>query len=191
MAEPENPFEEEGGAEAPEGSQLGLKLLIRLGLMAVVIGIGSVGGYQLGGLFDGSTVADANAQPPAYVEDPIEPELSPQQVLQKDFEYIDFEAITVNLNEPRLERYVRATITLATREKDKPTVLEQLETKNKKKELRSWLHVYLGGLTLEDVRGPKNLNRIRREIEESFNQLLWPNRRPLIDHVLFKEFAVQ
>jgi len=58
-------------------------------------------------------------------------------------------------------------------------------------ELRSRLTVYLSGCTLEDVRGPKNLNRIRREIQDSLNRDLWPGGNPLIEEVFFKEFVVQ
>lgn len=185
----DNPFEGEG-AEAAGGSSSHLTLIIRIGLMVAVMGIGAAGGYGLGGLFAASPPPDAN-QPAVEPPELPDEDDNPPDVADRDFEYIDFEAITANLNEPRLARYIRSTITLAIRNKDHGQVFELLDTKNRKKELRNWLTVYLSGLTLEDVRGPKKLNRIRREIQESFNQQLWPNRRPLIDHVLFKEFAVQ
>ena len=183
----DNPFEEED-ASTEGGSGVGMKLAIRLGLMVAVLGIGSVAGYALGGLFGGEAPADANSQaddPGAFQEDfPTSPEAT-----DEEFQYVDFEPIIANLNLPRLERYIRATITLAMREKNSEAALPQID--RKKAELRSHLTGYLSGQTLEDVRGPQNLNRIRREILDICNQLIWPKRRPLIDHVLFKEFTVQ
>ena len=106
-----------------------------------------------------------------------------------EFEYVDFEPIVVNLNGPRLERYIRATVVLALRKADAKDAQKALESR--KRELKSWLTVYFSGCAVEDVRGPRNLNRIRREIEEAFNEQLWPDAKPLISHVLFKDFAVQ
>jgi len=107
----------------------------------------------------------------------------------ENYAYKDLEPITVNLDEPRLARYVHATVTLAIPQEDfeKASALIDEQTRV----LRDWLTVYLTSLTLDDVRGPANLNRIRREILDAFNQELWPEGKPLIRKVLFKEFAVK
>lgn len=185
--EPENPFEEDGAEDSESAGGLPTKVLIRIGLMVAVLAIGSVGGYGVGSMLQQPPAADPNqaaAPPPEFAEEAQLPDIT-----SEDYEYVDFEPITANLDEPRLARYIRATIILCIRSKDREVALERIN--KKKKELRNWLTVYLNGLTLEDVRGSKNLNRIRREIQEACNQQLWPKRRPLIDHVLFKEFAVQ
>lgn len=106
-----------------------------------------------------------------------------------EYVYHEFPAIVVNPNTPRLERYVRATVVLAVKKDDDKAAKGRLE--EKKPELISWLTVYLSGCTLEEFRGPKNLNRIRREVQEAFNDHLFRDARPLIDHVLFKEIAIQ
>ena len=103
--------------------------------------------------------------------------------------YKDLESITVNLDEPRLARYVHATITLAILQEDFEAAAQRIDGENRV--LRDWLTVYLTSLTLDDVRGAANLNRIRREILDAFNQELWPESKPLIRKVLFKEFAVK
>ena len=181
----DNPFEEEQ-PEASKGSASFVQIGIRVGLMVVVLAIGSAAGYSLGGLLGGTAPADANqgAEPADYLEEALPPEIGGD-----DFEYVDFEPITVNLNEKRLARYIRATMTLAIRKADASEARSAIE--KKKNELRNWLTIYLSGLTLEEVRGPKSLNRIRREIQERCNEQLWPKRRPFIDQVLFKEFAIQ
>lgn len=184
MAEPEDKLFEEDKA-AGGGGPSRTRPLVRLGILAGALAAGVAGGYFLGGLFRGPSQAAAEPIQPA--PEPAEP--APPAGGATDFEYVDFEPVTVNLNEPRLARYVRATITVGIRPADKETASGIIG--KRKKEMVNWMTVYLAGLTLEDVRGPKNLNRIRREMQDAFNDLLWPGRRGLIDHVLFKEFAVQ
>ncbi|MBL7139331.1 MAG: flagellar basal body-associated FliL family protein [Planctomycetes bacterium] len=103
--------------------------------------------------------------------------------------YKDLEPITVNLDEPRLARYVHACLTLAIPEEE--FAAASLVVDAKMLVLRDWLTVYLASLTLDEVRGPASLNRMRREILDAFNQELWPDQKPRIRKVLFKEFAVK
>jgi flagellar basal body-associated protein FliL len=58
--------------------------------------------------------------------------------------------------------------------------------------LRNWLAVYLASLSIDDARGDKNLKRIQLEIRDSFNEILFPDSKPLVKQILFKEgFAIQ
>lgn len=108
------------------------------------------------------------------------------------YEYYDFEPIVVNLDEPRLARYVRCSVTLALDNSNKKGAKAAVELLDERKpELKNWLTVFMAGCSLEDVRGAKNLNRLQREIQEAFNQQLWPDQKPMIHHILFKDFAVQ
>jgi len=50
---------------------------------------------------------------------------------------------------------------------------------------------YLAGLSLEDVRGTRNLTRIKKEVLDEFNRILFNEGKPFIERALFKEFAVQ
>jgi len=95
-----------------------------------------------------------------------------------------------NLDEPGVTRYVRVTISLEMRpEMDRTKGEPYLE--ERKLILRDWLTTYFAGLSLEDVRGSRNLEKIKRQIQEQFNEMLFPNSRPYIQRVLFREFAVQ
>lgn len=187
MAEPaENPFEEAKPDKPATGDRK--KVVIRLGLMVAVLGIGTAGGFSLGGVFHHSAKAEPNAPP--VQEQAFEEKFAPApEGAGDEFEYVDFEPIVVNLNEPRLARYIRATLVLAVAKKDFPLAGPQITKKTK--ELRNWMTVYFNGRTLEDVRGPRCLSVIQREIQDACNEMLWPKRRGLISHVLFKEFAVQ
>jgi flagellar FliL protein len=172
-------------AEGGEGEDQPVSRLWLLILAAAVV-LGAGSGFGTARLllgFGGPPPARQDQAPAA------EPQPGSEQQGQGDLAYYDFEAIVANLDEPRLARYIRATITVAIRAEDYKVATELID--KKQPELRSWLTVYLSGCTLEDVRGPKNLNRIRREIQDAFNQQLWPNARPLIEMIFFKEFAVQ
>jgi len=125
----------------------------------------------------------------AQAEQPAEPPPAEQTKTDQYYGYYDLDPITVNLNEPRLTRYIRATLTLVSYKKDYEQMVATI--KEKLPEIQSFLIVYLSDCTFEEVRGAENLNRIRREIQDSLNNRLWPKGRPLIQRVDYKEWAVQ
>ena len=57
--------------------------------------------------------------------------------------------------------------------------------------LTNWITIYLASLGLEDIRGDKNLKRMQAQILDALNEQVFPNQKPKIKHVLFKEFAIQ
>jgi flagellar basal body-associated protein FliL len=95
-----------------------------------------------------------------------------------------------NLNEPGVTRYVRVTLTLEIdsqlAEKDGITFLEQ-----RKPLLKNWLTLFIANLTLEDIRGERNLRQVQNQIAETFNQGLFPNAQPCVKRILFKELSIQ
>ncbi len=104
--------------------------------------------------------------------------------------YYELEPVVANLDVPGITRYVRATITLEiSAEVDQQKGGVFLE--EKKPVLTSWLTIYLASLTLEDIRGDRNLRRIQSQILDAFNEKLFPDAKPQIKHILFKEFAIQ
>jgi flagellar basal body-associated protein FliL len=117
------------------------------------------------------------------------PEVEVPELEDKDLAYYPLEPITANINVPRRNRYIRAQITLAVPRSAYSKIEGQIT--EKQAELRNCLTIYLSALTLDDFGGKKNLNRVRAEIKDELNQLLWPNHKGLIRDVLLKEFAVQ
>lgn len=169
-----------------------IQLILRLSLLVGIVCIGVTGGYAVGKLFNSPGSPEDPSQPEQVVDKTADDKTSDESSEKDDEEemvYLDFEPITVNLNEPRLGRYVRATLVLAMTVENSTVVMGVIE--KRMPELKNWLTLYLSGCTLEKVRGPSNLNRIRREILDSFNQQLWPDQKPMISQVLFKEFAIQ
>ena len=53
------------------------------------------------------------------------------------------------------------------------------------------LTLYLSNQRLEDTRGEQNLRRMQVDIADVFNRGLFPNGRPKIKQVLFKELSIQ
>lgn len=156
-------------------------------IMAVVIVVFAGGGFTLGKLFAGSQ------QPETIQQDQQESvqtaDLRSSSGTQKSW-YYDLDPVIANLNEPSVTRYVRATLTLelsGTIDQGKGGAF----INEKKPMLTNWLTIYLAGQTLEDIRGDRNLRRIQAQILDAFNEKLFPNSKPQIESILFKEFAVQ
>lgn len=105
--------------------------------------------------------------------------------------HFELKPIIANLDEPGATRYVRACITMLMHAE-----LEQGEGETlieaKMSILKNKLALYLAGLSVEDASGYDNLKRIQAEILETFNEMLFPDSKPQIKQILFREgFVVQ
>lgn len=158
-------------------------------LIALIVTVCSAGGGVAANIFlsPSSTPSEASENE-APGEDIIDKD-GGETKIPEDFAYYEFESLTANLNVQRMDRYVNATIVLAFASDNKDEITEMLEKKMVM--LRSWIRIFLAGHTLEQIKGNKNMIRIQREIANAFNEQLWPNQKPRINHVLFKEFAIQ
>ncbi len=162
-------------------------------IMAVVVIVGAGAGFGLGRIFGGSgTTETAQATEggptlPGGIKANT-PDLTGDE--SQGTWYYDLEPVVANLDAPGVTRYVRLTLTLE--------IDPQVEQKKgvvfieeKKPLLTNWLTIYLAGLTLEDIRGDRNLKRIQSQIVDAFNEKLFPDAKPQVKTVLFKEFAIQ
>lgn len=166
----------------------GLTLYTWLILGAVTLA-GSTGGFALSQLIGGTTPMEMEAIDEAADQDNAINAMLAEQADQIPW-VEEFEPVLANLDEPGVTRYVRVTITLEmSPELDEVKGREFLGTK--KMLVRDWLTTYLAGLSLEDVRGSRNLNRIKKDVLEQCNELLFPKGHPFVDRIFFKEFAVQ
>ena len=178
MAEEEKTSESgDDGAEQPKGKPLAMVVLL-LGVVAVAAGGGFVAAQFMGG--------PASADAEEFVED------DGPGADDMGYDYIPFEPVTVNLNVDNSTRYLRTTLVLAVK-KDSRNNLDKITKAitDGQPMLINALTVYLSEQTLTDVRGKQGLNKIRRAIKDEFNDKLWGDTRPRIDHVLLKEFKVQ
>jgi flagellar FliL protein len=97
--------------------------------------------------------------------------------------------VVVNLSEERLTRYLRVKLILVVDESQEK-VVKDLFDKNKAI-LKNWLISHLSDKTLAEVSGASGVNRLRREIQDQFNAILFPDGSEKIRDVLFEEFVVQ
>lgn len=112
-----------------------------------------------------------------------------QKVVHEGPCFVAFGRMVVNLNDPTLTRYLSLEITLQADGPDEDDVKSGLETR--KPILQTWLTSHLADKTLEDIRGKVGVNRLRREIQDNFNALLFTDGRERIQDILFEEFHVQ
>ncbi len=104
--------------------------------------------------------------------------------------YYDLEAVATNLSEPGSTRYVRAALTLEMLPKvDKAKATGFLD--ERQPIMINLLNIYFAGLTVEDLNSNKDMRRIQAELVDIFNESLFPDGKPLIKSILFREFGVQ
>jgi len=186
MADEKTKKKQEDSKE-PKASKTGILPWI---ILAAVVLLCAGGGFLLGRLLTGSSVTGAAH---ASEEDETgQPAPQADNAASKTGKtwFHDLEPVVANLNEPGATRYARATLTLEmtpdVSQKDAAKIFEE-----KTPILTSWLTLYLSGLSIEDIRGDKNLKRVQLQILDAFNEELFPNQKPKIKQVLFKEFAIQ
>jgi len=183
MADKENEHQQEEQKE-PTQPKKGFLQWVILGVVVLVF---AGAGFFVARMIKGASVpATAGAAPEdaeAQTDDAVPDD-------GKTWLYKDFESVVANLNDPGVMRYVRATlifeISSAAPEGKTIKLFE-----DKTPILTNWLTIYLASLSLEDIRGDRNLKRIQAQILDAFNEQLFPNQKPKIKHVLFKEFAIQ
>ena len=182
----EQPQPQDEAKTASSGSGFTLYTWLILGAVTLA---GSTGGFALSQLVGESAPTDVEAVDEAADADEAINAMLAEQTDQMPW-VEEFEPVLANLDEPGVTRYVRVTITLEmSPELDEIKGREFLGTK--KMMVRDWLTTYLAGLSLEDVRGSRNLNRIKKDILDECNKLLFPKGQPFVQKIFFKEFAVQ
>ena len=102
---------------------------------------------------------------------------------------IPFDNVVVNIGDERLNRYLRVKLMVAVEEADVREVTDLLA--KQKAFLKSWLIGYLSDQSIQDVIRKAGVNRVRREICEQFNLMLYPNYEEKIVDILFDEFHLQ
>jgi flagellar basal body-associated protein FliL len=119
----------------------------------------------------------------------VESQTNVQTSLEPSF--VPFGEVVVNVNEGRMNRYLRLRITLQTSGGPEKEAALTTQVEKKKAIMTSWLLGHLADMSMEDIRGAAGQNRLRREIHDQFNWILFPNGEQAIDDVLFEEFNVQ
>ncbi len=165
-------------AVAPKRSSSGVLWAVLWGTIGLVCG---AGGFALPLLLPGLFGGAEDDQQHVAAE-----KLEDQHVKTT---YVDFGETVVNINSDRLNRYLRVHVMLMVKSDDQ-LVVEQMVTE-RRSSLKSWLISYLSDVSMEDLRGAAGQNRLRREIQDHFNTVLFEDGYDRIREVLFEEFNVQ
>jgi flagellar basal body-associated protein FliL len=199
MADEDNIKEQEGQEDQKDSKAEKSdkkSLIARLGpwiIMFAVVLICAGAGFGVGRLFAGSRAPQADGSGSKSVTPARTEDLKADKDSSKEsgkFWYYELDPVVANLNEPNVTRYVRASLTLEMNaDMDAKQGVAFLD--EKKPVLINWLTVYLSSLSLEDVRGDKNLRSIQASIRDAFNEELFPDSKSQIKQVLIKEFPVQ
>lgn len=190
MAEPENTEKNElNRGQESQGKKGKSSKLMSFLIPGVAIALCAGGGFVVGRLFgtrgqaQNVTAAEAAPEPETLLPPITGSNAGPSW-------YYEMEPVVANLNEPGVTRYARLALTLEVgsnlAEKDGIPFLDQ-----KKPLLKNWLTLFMANLTLEDIRGERNLRQVQSQIADMFNQGLFPDAEPCIKHVLFKELSIQ
>lgn len=180
----EEPKEQQEPKEA-KTSKAGLKQWIILGAVVLVC---AGAGFFIGGLFTGPAASQAAEQDQTTQDTDLNTDDSEPDSGETWF--YNLPGVVSNLNEAGITRYVRTVLTIEMTSGISEIDGEKL-FKVKLPILTNWLTIYLASLSVEDVRGDKNLRRIQSQILDAFNEKLFPDQKPKIKRILFKEFAVQ
>jgi flagellar basal body-associated protein FliL len=106
--------------------------------------------------------------------------------------YYALEPVEANLDKPDkrgMKYFVRARLTLEVGPGTDPKKAADL-LDLKKTLMENWLITYLSGLAIEEIKGGKNLKCIQTRILEAFNEILFPDSKPQVAHILFNEFVI-
>ena len=188
MAEEEKQKKQKNDTEKKSSMMIWIVLLL-----VAIISAGA--GIGLGQLF-AATGSTKQVQPPE--PDKLDPlaEITAKETDGKSDKtpakswYFELDPVIANLNEPGATRYVMVTLIIEVNP-NVDLVKGTQFLKEKSYTIKDWLTIYFTSLTLEDVQGDNNLKRIQNYICEMLNEKLFPGAKPQIQHILFKEFAIQ
>ena len=96
------------------------------------------------------------------------------------------ENIVVNLRHASGGRFIRVKLLLVVDATEEKTITELVA--KQKPFMKTWLIGYLADQSVEEVLRTTGINRIRREIRDQFNALLFPDGSEKVLDVLFDDF---
>jgi flagellar basal body-associated protein FliL len=178
----------ETSADSKKTKSKGGSLLVWI-IMLVVVLAGVAGGFGLAVTLAKPAQPEAEETEQENKNPKIEDMINENAKDAKTWSY-ELPPIVACLDEPSLTRYVRAAITLEMSPELDPVKGQQFLAEQEPI-LRDWLTTYFFGKTLLQVQGSKNIERIKVELFNSFNEILFPDSKALIKRILFKEFVIQ
>lgn len=120
---------------------------------------------------------------------PTEAEVMDEPDLEEEVDFIQFDEVTVNLDEARFARFLRIKFSLQVAKSQKAEIEEMVKAKSVV--FKNWIQIQLSEKSTEDLKGRYGRNGIRRELLDFFNKVLFEDGVERIQDILFDEFQVQ
>lgn len=145
----------------------------------LVVAIISIGG----GFAAPFVVAKMNAEP---IEEP-EPvtEIDPDA----EMEYIDFDEVVINLSEQQFSRYLKLNFSLEVPKTERMEIEKLIESR--KALLLDRINAHFAEVHSDDLKGRFGQNRIRRQMHDYLNEILFDDGVEKIQDILFRQLHVQ
>lgn len=165
-------------------------------MVVVILGL-SGSGFVLGRLVAGG--GDAEPVPQERIEvaaaqmerdAELDAEADAQDSSGDTWYYNKLDSVVVNPDEPGATRFVRVGLIL---ELDAALMEEKADELIPKKGplLINWLNLYFKGLSLDQMEDEHDMNHILTQITDAFNEILFPDAKPMIKRTLIREFNIQ
>lgn len=186
--EKENKTAEKDGS-TPAKKKSGIIVWI---VMLMIVGVLSSSGFILGRLLAVATpTSEPAAEENAAAAEPVLPQKEQSaKSTEGSWYYNDLQSVIVNPDEPGATRFVRVALILEvsnelTQEKAKDLFVAKSPL------LVNWLNLYFKSLSLAEMENDKDIKRILSQVCDGFNEILFPEAKPLIKNVLIREFNIQ
>jgi len=178
--------ESDGGGKAGSGS---FGLIAWLVIVCVSLA-GMVGGFALAQLMAAPAEGEVVEEPKENLTKESYNELYTETPAEAKSWSYDLEPIVGNLDEAGSMRFLRVGVSL-----EMSPELDATKSKGYLDEreavMKDFVTTYVAGLSLEKVKGSTSLNRIKKELRDGFNEMLFPEGKPLVRRVFLREFAIQ
>ena len=184
MSAEENSGDAAEATEPKKGGIMGILIWVVTGL------VGIVGGF-LTPMFLMPDPGAASEEVMLAAEEPAEDMLDiPIPDPDEDIGFVPFDKdVVLNFNDPRQSRFLKMNFTLQVTESQVESITALVEEKHDI--LRNWLIGHIADKKVTDISGKQGTNRLRREIHDSFNKIIFTDGIERIQDVLFLDLTVQ
>lgn len=180
--------ETDDSSKSAKGKTGILAWIIMLLVIALLSGSGFIVGRLVAGDSEGIVPAAADESTP---EEPAKGQKSDSKKAPAGtWYYNDLQSVIVNPDEPGATRFVRVALILeVSNELTQEKAAELFQSKSPL--LVNWLNLYFKSLSLSQMENDRDIKRILSQVCDGFNEILFPETKPLIQTVLIREFNIQ
>ncbi len=150
---------------------------IAIWLIVAVVSIG-------GGFATPFVIAQLNA-PAVDQPEPAPEEIDPNE----EVEYIDFDEVVVNLSEQQFSRYLKINFSLEVPKSKKMDIEKLIDAR--KAVLLDRIQSHFSEVKTDDLKGKFGVNRLRREIHDYFNEILFDDGIERVRDIMIRGLQVQ